>query len=447
MNTAGACDHSCVLFAVNMDLYIHCFIHQFCLQLVTTSCGFVFNFSYRNIFDYGNNLAKISQIVVIMFFWLSHRSTIEHLSCSIALATIRQKHSNNSKHGMSLAASPSPVSAGTQEMSTNEAEGRNVKAVVLDSDSIVAGTSTGAGGLEVAGSRVILDVLPPPPLASEAVVDAVEDGAAASQGETPAKKLQRVYGCATSCNMEQVMVSEQKEEKQKTNDSVDESDHEFTVLEECSTERMQDNKNGGEVGVTKEFACTSNGLDGRNGEPLPTGEMSCIAEQGDCVREPRIMNERKSDMEVCTMVRKKDEIDYEKGLQEYTDNDSDFQTGPSEFGAGSPSNQLSLVSCSMSSPGVVETAATNTPVVVLDDVCEVITPKTTIDCSDPGNKSHQAAPIISTEDSTQLQRKLLAKIKAYWQQRHMESPVSSDVLYNFSALHFIQTMGRPKKPC
>ena len=329
-------------------------------------------------------------------------------------------------------------------MSTNEAEGRDVKAVVLDSDSIVAGTSTGAEGLEVAGSRVITHVLPPPPLASEAFVDAVEDGAAASQGETPAKKLRRVYGCTTSCNMEQV--SEQKEEKQKTNDSVDESDHEFTVLEECSTERIQDNKNGGEVGVTKEFACTSYGLDGRNGEPLPTGEMSCTAEQGDCVRETRITNERMSDMEVGTMVRKKEEINYEKGVQEYTDNGSDFQTGPSEFGTGSPSSQLSWVSCSMSSPGVVQIASTNTPVVVLDDVREVITPKTTRDCSDPDNKSYQAAPIISTDDSTQLRKKLLAKFKAYWQHRHMESPVSSDVLYHFSALHFIHTTGRPKKP-
>ena len=67
MNTAGACDHSCVLFAVNLDLYIHCFIHQFCLQLVATSCGVVFNSSYRNIIDYGDNLARISQNIMIIF--------------------------------------------------------------------------------------------------------------------------------------------------------------------------------------------------------------------------------------------------------------------------------------------------------------------------------------------------------------------------------------------
>ena len=68
MNTDRACDHSCVLFAVNLDYYIHCFIHQFFLQLVMTSCGFVFNYSYHNIIDYRDNLARILWNIVIMFF-------------------------------------------------------------------------------------------------------------------------------------------------------------------------------------------------------------------------------------------------------------------------------------------------------------------------------------------------------------------------------------------
>ena len=49
-----------------------CHYHSFCLQLVRTSCGFVFNSSCRNIIDYRDNLATISQNIVIMFFWLSH---------------------------------------------------------------------------------------------------------------------------------------------------------------------------------------------------------------------------------------------------------------------------------------------------------------------------------------------------------------------------------------
>ena len=53
---------------------LFCFIHQFCLQLETTSCGFVFNSSYHNIIDYRDNLATISQNIM-MFFWLLHRPT------------------------------------------------------------------------------------------------------------------------------------------------------------------------------------------------------------------------------------------------------------------------------------------------------------------------------------------------------------------------------------
>ena len=49
-------------------IYIHSFIHQFCLRLVATSCGFAFNSSYHNIIDYHDNLARISQNIVIIFF-------------------------------------------------------------------------------------------------------------------------------------------------------------------------------------------------------------------------------------------------------------------------------------------------------------------------------------------------------------------------------------------
>ena len=38
----------------------------------------VFNSSYRNIIDYRDTLATISQNIVIMFFWLSHRPTHGH---------------------------------------------------------------------------------------------------------------------------------------------------------------------------------------------------------------------------------------------------------------------------------------------------------------------------------------------------------------------------------
>ena len=40
-----------------------------------TSCGSVFNSSCRNIIDYRDNLATISQNIVMMFFRLSHRPT------------------------------------------------------------------------------------------------------------------------------------------------------------------------------------------------------------------------------------------------------------------------------------------------------------------------------------------------------------------------------------
>ena len=75
LNTARACgDHSCVWFAASLDYYIHCFIHQFCLQLIATSCGFAVNSSYRDIIDYRDNLQRISQNIVIIF--LSHRPNV-----------------------------------------------------------------------------------------------------------------------------------------------------------------------------------------------------------------------------------------------------------------------------------------------------------------------------------------------------------------------------------
>ena len=56
-----ACDHSCVLFAANLDYYIHCFIYLFCLQLVTMSCDCAVNSSYHN-------LVRILQNIAIIFF-------------------------------------------------------------------------------------------------------------------------------------------------------------------------------------------------------------------------------------------------------------------------------------------------------------------------------------------------------------------------------------------
>ena len=91
LNNARACDHPCVLFAVIMDYFIHCFIHQFCLQLVTTSCGFAVNSSYRNIIDYWDNSVRISQNIAILFRLL-HRlikntvgtsSLYHHKSCCV----------------------------------------------------------------------------------------------------------------------------------------------------------------------------------------------------------------------------------------------------------------------------------------------------------------------------------------------------------------------------
>ena len=84
-------DNSCVLLAVNLDHYIHCFIHHFCLQLVTTSCGFAVNSSYRNIIDYWDNSVRISQNIAILFRLL-HRlikntvgtsSLYHHKSCCV----------------------------------------------------------------------------------------------------------------------------------------------------------------------------------------------------------------------------------------------------------------------------------------------------------------------------------------------------------------------------
>ena len=45
----------------------------FCLQLVSTFCGYSVNSSYRNIIDYRDNLVRISQNIEIAIFWLSHR--------------------------------------------------------------------------------------------------------------------------------------------------------------------------------------------------------------------------------------------------------------------------------------------------------------------------------------------------------------------------------------
>ena len=63
-----ACDHSCVLFSADLDYYIHCFIDQFCLQLVTMSCDCAVNSSYHNIINYHDNLVRILQNIAKIFF-------------------------------------------------------------------------------------------------------------------------------------------------------------------------------------------------------------------------------------------------------------------------------------------------------------------------------------------------------------------------------------------
>lgn len=583
---------------------------------------------------------------------------------SFVMSTSQQVEVHKLLHRSDLTTSSSQEEA--TALSIKEAERRDKNAIVLDSDSIVPGTSSGAGGLEEEGSRAVQQVLPHLPLTSEALINA-EDGAAVSRGETPAKKLRRVCGHDSNCGMEQVTVLEQREEKRKTDDSVDEffisatqvtalwgmgsdqcevlqiegegekltpqdsewevvtgslvsmplcdqpveenhfaddschstsvvinlmkdsslanhnstspttygndecrmretaqvsigrgvregdgeSDHELTVLEERCTERMQDIKPGGEVGVTKEFVCISYGPSGKTGEPLQTGELSCTAEQGEYVREVSIINDGNNDKEGETVDIHKEEMDCEKRVELYAEKDSDFQTTSSEVVAISPSRQVSWLPCNMPptrDKGALQTATTNTPVVILDHVCEVITPKTARDFSDPDTKTSLAAPILprskdaggseetcdkfriivpahnettthfpipeqynakcsqahtqmsqssmansslscspialdislpvnkiphhtvssdtsllttmltpitSTDDFTQRRRKLLTKINAYWQRKHMESPVSSDILCHSTALHdplvhissHTPPGARPRKPC
>ena len=90
LNNARACDHPCVLFAVIMDYFIHCFIHQFCLQLVTTSCGFAVNSSYHNIINYLDNLVRISQNIMIILFLVIAQAYSVNLN-----ATVRDVHTMN----------------------------------------------------------------------------------------------------------------------------------------------------------------------------------------------------------------------------------------------------------------------------------------------------------------------------------------------------------------
>lgn len=322
-----------------------------------------------------------------------------------------------------------------------------------------------------------------------------------------------------------------------------ESDHEPTVHEDPGVEGKQDDKRGGGVVVTEELECIQDGHAGKDGEPLQTGEISCAAEVKDFVVKAGIWNEGKSVQEGDTVVTEKGEMGYEKiaeeamGVQgssgrEDTENDSDFLTAPSELEASSsPSTELSLLPSSLAAPlgdkGVLPTANTNRPVVVVDLVCEDTTPKTAEGFLDvthisDSNKSSSVAPnlpgsrasedseetqdkfriivpahnepsthsspipeqdtaksiymhsqqsqsnttslsssftlitpdvslqacqvphsslssdtslltntltpISSTEECTLRRRELLTKIKAYWRQQHMESPVSSDVL-------------------
>ena len=54
------------MFAVNIA------IRQFCLQLTTISFGLSVNSSYRDIIDYSDNVQRILQKIVIMYFWFTH---------------------------------------------------------------------------------------------------------------------------------------------------------------------------------------------------------------------------------------------------------------------------------------------------------------------------------------------------------------------------------------
>lgn len=603
------------------------------------------------------------------------------------MSTSQQVEVHNLLHGSDLITSSSQ--AYLTSSTSKYAKGREGEAFVLDSDcskgSILLGTSSVAGGPEMAGARAVLQVPPDPPRDSEAVTGVAEDGAEGAQEEPPAKKLRREGECAVNCNREQVKISEQREEKGE-HDSVDdffisttqvtalwgmgsdqcdvleveekgegltaqnseweafsgslasvplcvqqveeedirftedsphstppiidlvkdsvspnhdscaltlhgndeclvrkmtlvsdggrvregdgESDYELIVPEDPSVEGIRDDKTGGGVGVTEELEHIQDGHAGKDGKPLQTGEMSCAAELGEFVGKAGIWNGGKSVQEGDTVVIEKGEMGYEKtaeeamGIQEssgreYTENDSDFLTAPSELEASSPpSTESLLLPSSLASPlgdkGVLQSANTNSPVVVVDLVCEDTTPKTAegfLDVSlvSDSNKSSVASnlprsralegseeiqdkfriivpthnelsthsspipeqdtaksihvhsqqsqsnmttlspsftlitpdvslqacqmphsslssdtslltnmtPNSSTEEPTQRRRELLTKIKAYWQRQHMESPVNSDVLCHFTALHDQQVQsssptarrGRPRKPC
>ena len=58
----------CLLYLGLLAIAFHCFIHQFCLQLVTTSCSFAVNSSYCDIIDYCDNVVRISQNIAVIFF-------------------------------------------------------------------------------------------------------------------------------------------------------------------------------------------------------------------------------------------------------------------------------------------------------------------------------------------------------------------------------------------
>ena len=305
-------------------------------------------------------------------------------------------------------------------------------------------------------------------------------------------------------------------------ESDDDHDHELTVCKDPSTERAQDNKPGGGVEATVKPEHNQYGLKGKHDEPLQTGHVTCTAEHGDYVRKAKIGSEDECDKKQGdTVVHENVDVDCEKGVKEYTDSDSDFQTAPSEVQASPLSTHVSLLPCSFASPcgekGVIQTGTTSTTVVVLDRVCEdtmsetdrgllddfdicdskssqtaeeseenqsnfrIIvpvynrdpsvsspifeqdatmssqvhteqlqsgTPSSSIsftlispDMSLPGYQVPRLSlstdtslvitmpsTITSTEECTQGRGELLTKIKAYWQRKHMESQISSDIL-------------------
>lgn len=321
------------------------------------------------------------------------------------------------------------------------------------------------------------------------------------------------------------------------------SDGQLTAQEDTGPEGVQGNKEEGGVGATVGVECDLAGHAEKDSGPLQSVDASCTAVQGKAGVGNEVKRDAKEEEagftekgEVDDGMRVEVAMDVEESSgREYTENDSDFQTAPSEVEISSPQSNQDMCSPSDAflapgDKGVLQTTTTNTPVVVVDLVCEDTTPKTSEGHSDvshisDSNKSSSAAysqpgsrtmegseeaqnkftiivpersepssvsaveqdtaesspvatqpfqnctassspsftlvtpeisppayqlphsscssdtslltstaPITSTTEGTgQKQKELLNKIMAYWRRRHMESPVSSDILCEFTA--------------